>query len=361
MELSSYLLAASLVLALFVIAFFLGRGRSRGGGGRYEDLRTELNSTLLSQMNAFEGRMKDLSDSVTAQLSTVTTQLSDHSGQISSRMDNAARLMGDVHHDLEALSKATSELSDIGRDISSLGDILSAPKARGGLGEFMLGDLLASCLPAKYFNLQHTFRSGRRVDAIIKLSGGLLSVDSKFPLENFSRLLEAESDEKRARVGKKFISDCKSHIETIAAFYILPEEGTLDFALMYVPAENVYYEMTLREGLVEYAFKKKVIPVSPNTFYLYLQTILMGLKGMEISRRTGEIREGLERLTKDFDDLLPDFELLGRHLRNASIKHDDMGRKVRGFGAAISDLSIGGDDEDKKAPEEDEEGDNGTP
>ncbi|MFQ5480725.1 MAG: DNA recombination protein RmuC [Thermodesulfobacteriota bacterium] len=349
MDFLVYILGGLLVCAFLLLAFFLGRGRKDRGDDRIDALRSELNTTLVS-------KMQDLSEAVNTQLSSVTNQLSSHSGQLSSRMDNAARIMGDVKHDLGALSRVTSELSDIGRDISGLGDILGAPKPRGGLGEFMLADLLASCLPAKSFDLQFTFRSGRRVDAVVRLSGGILSVDSKFPLENFLRLLGAEDDLEKERAGKKFISDCKSHIDTIAAAYILPEEGTLDFALMYVPAENVYYEMILRAGLVEYAFGKKVIPVSPNTFYLYLQTILMGLKGVEISKRTGEIREGLARLGNDFADLIPDFDLLGRHLRNASIKHADMGRKVRGFGSAIRDLSMGEDGRDEEPPEEGGEG-----
>ncbi len=345
MDLLVYLLAGLFLVVLFIIVFFIGKSRSSNSAERYEALRSELNTTLVSQMS-------ELSKTVNTQLSSVTSQLNSHSGQISSRMDNATRIMGDVKHDLGALSRVTSELSDIGRDISGLGDILGAPKPRGGLGEFMLADLLASCLPAKSFGLQFTFRSGRRVDAVVRLSGGLLPVDSKFPLENFSRILSADNDDEKNRAKKKFVSDCRSHIDTIAAAYILPEEGTLDFALMYVPAENVYYEMILSGGLTEYAFGKKVIPVSPNTFYLYLQTILMGLKGVEISKRTREIREGLARLGNDFEDLIPDFDLLGRHLRNAAVKHDDMGRKVRGFGSAIRDLSMGGE-EGEKEPHED--------
>ncbi|MFQ5354810.1 MAG: DNA recombination protein RmuC [Thermodesulfobacteriota bacterium] len=360
MESALYILAGSLLVALLLLAFFIGRSRRQGGDGRYDALRSELNSSLASNMNVITGQMQDLSQAVVAQLASVTNQLNSHSGQLSSRMDNATRIMGDVKQDLGVLSKATSELSEIGRDISGLGDILAAPKARGGLGEFLLGDLLASCLPAKYFSLQHTFRSGKRVDAVIRLSGGILSVDSKFPLENFKRLLEAENGGEKTLAKKKFISDCKSHVDAIADSYILPGEGTLDFALMYVPAENVYYEMALQSaiegGLIEYAFKKKVIPVSPNTFYLYMQTILMGLKGFEISKRTGEIRKGLERLSNDFAALMPDFDLLGRHLRNAALKHDDMGRKVRGFGSAISDLSMGDETEDDEHSVEEEEG-----
>jgi len=350
MENSVYLLAGLLGLAVIIAAFFFGKSRSRSQGEGYEGLRSELNSAIVSNMSMLTTQMRDLSMTVNGQLSSVTTHLSEQSGQIGQRMDSAARMMGDVQHDLGALSKAAAEMTEIGRDISGLETILGAPKPRGGFGEFMLGELLAASLPKKYYELQYTYAGGRRVDAVVKLSGGFLSVDSKFPLENFSRLLEAKSSDERSRARKKFFSDCRSHISTIASSYILPEEGTLDFALMYVPAENVYYEMVLHGGaeggLMEYAFGKKVIPVSPNTFYLYLQTILMGLKGFEISERTGEILKGLTRLDKDFKEVITDFDILGRHITNAAVKHGDMGAKVRGFETTLSRVAMTeGDDE----------------
>jgi len=338
-------LAGLLALVVIIVAFFFGKSRRSSGADPYEALRAELNTTLVSNMNMLAGQMRDLSMTVNGQLSSVTTHLSDQSGQIGQRMDSAARMMGDVKENLTSLSKAADDIREIGRDISGLEAILGAPKPRGGFGEFMLGELLCASLPKKYYELQYTFAGGRRVDAVVKLSGGVLSVDSKFPLENFSRLLSAEDEVERIRYRKKFLADCRSHIDTIAASYILPEEGTLDFALMYVPAENVYYEMVLRGGaeggLMEYAFGKKVIPVSPNTFYLYLQTILMGLKGFEISERTGEILKGLTRLSKDFADMIPDFDTLGRHLSNAVVKYDDTARKIRGFETALSRVATG--------------------
>jgi len=338
-------LAGLLGLAVIIAAFFFGKSRRSSGADPYEALRAELNTTLVSNMNMLAGQMRDLSMTVNGQLSSVTTHLSEQSGQIGQRMDSAARMMGYVQENLGALSKATAEMTEIGRDISGLEAILGAPKARGGFGEFMLGELLAGSLPARYYELQYGFKNGRRVDGVVKLSGGLLSVDSKFPLENFSRLLAAENEVERIRFRKKFLSDCRTHVDAIAASYILPEEGTLDFALMYVPAENVYYEMVLRGGaeggLMEYAFGKNVIPVSPNTFYLYLQTILMGLKGFEISERTGEILKGLTRLDNDFKEVLTDFDILGRHINNAVVKHGDMRAKVRGFETTLSRVAMG--------------------
>ncbi len=358
------LVFAAIGLTFVVLAFFLGRrGRARGDAEGMAALRAELNNTLASNINLIAGQLRDLT-------MMVNTRLGEQSGEIGRRMDGAARLMGDVRSDLGALSKAAEEIAAIGRDISSLEEILGSPKPRGGFGEFMLGELLAGSLPGRYYDLQYTFRNGRRVDGILKLSGGLLSIDSKFPLENFSRILDAPGEGERTRARRDFAADCKKHIDAIASSYILPEEGTLDFALMYVPAENVYYEMIINsrpggpsapgEGLMDYAFSKKVIPVSPNTFYLYLQTIVMGLKGFEIGERTGEILKGLARLERDFAGLVSDFDTLGRHLGNASVKHGDMAAKVRGFEAALKRIAAGNDDGDGGGPSPDDGGD-GTP
>ncbi len=357
MDQSLYILLVFAVLALLfiVIAFFVGRRGAGGGAQGMEALRAELGSTLASNMNLLANQMRDLT-------MTVNSRLGEQSGAISQRMDSASRLMADVRRDLGALSKAAEEIAEIGRDISSLEDILGSPKPRGGFGEYMLAELLAASLPSKYYDLQYTFRSGRRVDGILKLSGGLVSIDSKFPLENFSRIIEAASEDERRRARKDFAADCRRHIDAIASSYIVPEEGTLDFALMYVPAENVYYEMIINSrpdsgatgsGILDHAFRKKVIPVSPNTFYLYLQTILMGLRGFEISERTDMIMKGLQRLTKDFSSVMTDLDTLGKHIRNASQKHDDLGVKVRTLGATLATLASGGE-ENKDGAEQEE-------
>jgi DNA recombination protein RmuC len=357
MDQSLYILLVFAVLALLfiVIAFFMGRRGAGGGAQGMEALRAELGSTLASNMNLLANQMRDLT-------MTVNSRLGEQSGAISQRMDSASRLMADVRRDLGALSKAAEEIAEIGRDISSLEDILGSPKPRGGFGEYMLAELLAASLPSKYYDLQYTFRSGRRVDGILKLSGGLVSIDSKFPLENFSRIIEAASEDERRRARKDFAADCRRHIDAIASSYIVPEEGTLDFALMYVPAENVYYEMIINSrpdsgaaggGILDHAFRKKVIPVSPNTFYLYLQTILMGLRGFEISERTDMIMKGLQRLTKDFSSVMTDLDTLGKHIRNASQKHDDLGVKVRTLGATLATLASGGE-ENKDGAEQEE-------
>ena len=220
----------------------------------------------------------------------VGRRLESTSGMIGQRLEGAARAVAEVHQQLGTVQSATERVLEIGKDIASLQQILRAPKLRGGLGELFLGELLAQVLPADAFSLQHSFRSGHRVDAVVRVGDRLVSVDAKFPLENFTRIEASSDDAARIVARKAFVVDVRRRIDEIAARYILPDENTFDFALMYVPAENVYYETIVRMpddggmGIYEYSMKRKVVPVSPNTFYSYLQVILLGLKACE-SRR----------------------------------------------------------------------------
>ncbi|MGH7898676.1 MAG: DNA recombination protein RmuC, partial [Candidatus Binatia bacterium] len=198
-----------------------------------------------------------------------------------------------------------------------------SPKLRGGLGELLLGELLAQILPLEHFTLQHEFRSGEKVDAVIRIGDGLVPIDAKFPLEDFRRALEAEGDVERGKARKAFLGRVRKHVDAIASKYIVPDEGTYDFALMYVPAENVYYETLIRsesdeDAVNAYALGKRVIPVSPASFFAYLQAILIGFKGMRIEERTRQILAELSRLQGDLERFRDDFRLIGKHLGYAS-------------------------------------------
>ncbi|HHH82852.1 MAG TPA: DNA recombination protein RmuC, partial [Chloroflexi bacterium] len=219
-----------------------------------------------------------------------------------------------IQQGLGQLSEASRHMEQVGKEIASLGDLLRAPKLRGGIGELFLGDLLAQMLSPEHYELQYTFRSGERVDAVVRLAAGMVPVDSKFPLESFQRMISLEDEAARAQARKEFLRVVKKHIDAIADKYIRPDEGTFDFALMYIPAENVYYETILREeelgeekGLLEHALQKHVIPVSPNSFYAYLQAIALGLRGMQIEQQAKEILGYLGRLEGDFRRLQQTF------------------------------------------------------
>jgi DNA recombination protein RmuC len=295
------------------------------------------------QVNTQLGKV---TEQVNSQLNQVTQQLQKSTGDLNTRLDNAARVVQEVSKGLGGLSEATKKVFDVGKDIASLQEILRSPKLRGGLGELFLGDLLAQIFPPAHYALQHRFRSGEAVDAVIKLGSSLVPIDAKFPLENFRRVIETATEEDRRTAKKKFVGDVKKHVDSIAGKYILPDEGTFDFALMYIPAENVYYELIIKDealdsdkGLLYYAFAKRVVPVSPNSFYAYLQTILLGLKGMHVEEQAQEILKNLARLSGDFDRFKADFDLVGKHLTNVKTKYDDADKKLGKFGDRLQSLT----------------------
>jgi len=261
---------------------------------------------------------------------------------IGERLDRAAAVVGEVRGTLGKLDESTRRMLEVGQDIASLQQILRPPQVRGGFGETLLEQLLSQILPGDAFELQYTFRSGERVDAIIRLGSRLIPVDAKFPLENFRKMLEANGggDEERRRAARKaFLKDVQQRVNEIANKYILPDEGTFDFALMYIPAENVYYEVMVKDegedSVRAYTYERRVIPVSPNSFYAYLQTILLGLKGLRIEQNAREIMELLGRLQVDLKKFRDRFELAGRHLTDAKNRFDEAAGALARFEAKL--------------------------
>ncbi len=311
-----------------------------------QSLRGQLSDAMLKSQESLNQQLAQLTNHVNTHLGQVTQQLQKSTGDLNTRLDNAARVVSDVSKGLGGLSEATKKVYEVGKDIAGLQEILRSPKLRGGLGELFLGDLLAQILPPAHFSLQHRFRSGEAVDAVIRLGQNLVPVDAKFPLENFRRIIEVATEEERKAAKRKFVADVKKHIDAIAGKYILPDEGTFDFALMYIPAENVYYELIIKDeaidtekGLLNYSFMKRVIPVSPNSFYAYLQTVLLGLKGMHVEERAQEILTNLARLSIDFRKFRDDFDTVGKHIANTKSRYDDADKRLEKFGDKLQSLS----------------------
>ncbi|MFH1541779.1 MAG: DNA recombination protein RmuC [bacterium] len=277
--------------------------------------------------------------------SDFTNSLQDLNKNTNSRLDNAAKAIKDVYGRLGEVQESTKQVNDVAKDIASLQDILRAPKIRGGMGELFLSDLLAQVLPISSYELQHRFNSREVVDAVILLKGGMVPVDSKFPLENFTKIATADSESDKIAAKKQFVRDVKKHIDAIATKYILPDEGTFDFALMYIPAENVYYEMIIKDenlddgkSVFKHAIDQKVIPVSPNSFYGYLQTILMGLRGMKIEEKAGQILQDLARLEGDFSRVTEDFQKMGTHLQHLSSSYTATDKRLSKFSDKLESL-----------------------
>ncbi len=299
---------------------------------------TQPMTLIQQQMEAFRTDVRTsiqhITENVNHQLSTVTQQLQSQTSTIGNRLDSAARVIGDVQKNLGELGKATEEIKELGLNISKLDELLRAPKLRGGLGEFLLEDLLKQVLPAEHVEMQYRFRNGHIVDAVIHTSDHMVPIDSKFPLENFRKMIGASSDAEKKTYQRAFVGDVKKHIDAIAEKYILPDEGTFPFALMYIPAENIYYEIIIKDemangaGLYGYAIERKVVPVSPNSFYAYLQVIALGLRGMSIERSAREILNTLGRLQGDIVKVREAYDVLGCHLDNARKKYDETDKRL---------------------------------
>ena len=273
-----------------------------------------------------------LQNQVNALTQQVAQSMSETRKSMDDRLDGAARVIQGVSKQLGQLDESSKRMLDVGKDIADLQNILRSPKLRGNISELILGDLLSQILPSDHFELQHAFRGGEIVDAVVTLKAGMVAVDAKFPLENFRRVAQATNDEERKTMKKAFIKDVKIHVDAIAKKYIRPDEGTFDFALMYVPAENVYYETIIRDddhdpALFEYALARRVIPVSPNSFYAYLQTILLGLKGLRIEESARDILNQIGRLNTEFGRFNDAFRLIGKHLENASKQFQDADKR----------------------------------
>ena len=311
--------AALLVLGLILagLAVWLARALTA--------FRTDNSRQLESRTAEVDRRLQGLTEAVDRRLADLDTK-------VDRRMEHASQQTNAIHKQLGDVGRATAQLAEQAKDLGQLQQVLRPPKARGGFGELLLGNLLADRLPADAYSLQHTFRSGERVDAVIRVDK-LVPVDAKFPLDNFERLVDAQDDESRQMHEKAFARDVKIHIDAIGSKYIRPDEGTYDFALMYLPSEAIYYELACGKtgALLAYAHQRNVVPVSPNTFVAYLQMIVLGLKGMQIEQHAHEVMAYCAQLQKDFGTFRADFDTIGKHLGHARSKYAEAERRLDRF------------------------------
>ena len=276
------------------------------------------------------------------QMKGMEEQVASGLGNVRHSVDTQLNLLGNVQRGLGELSRAIDAIHAVGKDISGFEDLLRPPKFRGEVGELLLERLLEQAIPKGRYRMQHSFGDGKTVDAMIFLGERSVPVDSKFPLDSFARVLASQGTEEAKRSRRELERAIRGHIDAVAE-YIRPREGTFEFGLMYVPAENVFYELVIKRmdgdfDLCAYAQAKRVIPVSPNTLYLYLQSIALGLSGFELRERVDEVWAALSSVDQRLRDLIEgDFSILGRHLGNAQSKYDDSRRKLERFGRELNE------------------------
>jgi len=333
-------LVAVLLLAVIVmgLAFWM---RSRMESQTTE-LRREMQALLQSQAQFMGGQIGQLTQAVTQQLGQVRQALQQGVADTGKQVADAHTAMAEQ---LARLGQELGQVQEAGRQLSSaagtMQSILGGAKTRGMLGELTLERLLADTLPQASFEMQHRFSTGSVVDAVLRVGDKVVPVDSKFPLEAYRRLSETG-----AEARKEFAQAVRKHADSIAEKYILPAEGTLDYALMFVPSESVYYELLMTEDarlgrLAEYCLSQRVVPVSPNTLYAYLGVILLGLRGMQIEENARKLLESLEGLKKQLDGFVEVYEKLGTHLRNAQQSYVDAEGKLERAQVSLETMTQG--------------------
>ncbi|EKD56163.1 MAG: hypothetical protein ACD_58C00287G0012 [uncultured bacterium] len=253
-------------------------------------------------------------------LQSMQSRIDESNKMINNQLSNYASLMTGVGERL-------GQMTQIGTQLQEFQAFLRSPKLRGNLGEQGLKDLLAQILPKELYEVQHHFKNGEIVDFAIKIDAGIVPVDAKFPLENFNKMITAKEEAEKLTHYRAFRIDFKKHIEKISKKYIVPDEGTTDFAFMYIPSESIFFEVLNNEKLRElydYALSSKIILASPSTFFYYLRTIMLGLEGKRVNEMSRQILATLRIIQQESNKMGEDLNVLNKHITNAKNTMDSV-------------------------------------
>lgn len=330
MESNLLILLSVLVIGFGIIIFLLNRKISELKNQSSDRVIIEWLKTMQTSL---ETTNKTINQVLSANTENMVRTLQENSKQLNDRLDKAAQV-------IKTVGIEVGQMSEIGRSMKELQEFLKSPKLRGNIGEEILKDLLSQIFPQNSFYLQYQFKSGEKVDAAIKTDGGILPIDSKFPMESFQRMIKNNEEAQKEVLKKEFIRDVKKHIDNIAKKYILPDEGTMDFALMYIPSEAVFYEICNLNDILDYARKSRVYLVSPSTLYVHLQTILLSFEGKKIESRSKEVFKLLRSLEIEYGKVQENLTILGRHLNNASTQFTNVSMGISQMGNKLTATKI---------------------
>ena len=315
METLSYILA--LLSAIIVVALIMVyRKISELRDTQLKDTDSKAFEMLNQNMQGLQGRLDKTTES------------------LNQRLDKAAQVIG-------AVNKELGSMSEIGRSMKDFQALLTSPKLRGNLGEQILYDTLSQTLPSSHYETQYKFKEGQTVDAVVRTTSGVICIDAKFPMENFLQMTKADNDTDRKNSLKDFVRQVKKHIDDVQKKYILPSEGTLEYAVMYVPSEKVFYEIVMdSEELLQYAHDRNILLVSPNTFLYYLRTVMIGLERAKIEEETGRIIELLKTIQKENIKFGEGLTLVNRHMTNAKNALDNTNNQYDRFSNKIDQVKL---------------------
>lgn len=314
-------LSCVILLSFSVSLFFIRKWLTKSPG-------VDLLPWLQSMQNSLDNTNRNMNEALRGSSFEISRALRENSQQLNSRLDTAATLISQVQRNL-------GEMTEFGKGIKDIQEFLNHPKLRGNLGEQILVDMLKQILPTHLYKVQHSFRSGNRVDAAIVTAAGLLCIDSKFPMSNFRLIFSSSEEVQRERAKKDFIQDVKKHTSSISEKYINPDEGTVDIAFMYIPSESVFYEIASNSELTDFASQKRIIPVSPATLYAYLKGVLMAYQSKQLQDKSFELLKLIKSIQGDYSQIEDSLGVLGRHVTNAynqmsqvSVRTSSLGTKL---------------------------------
>ena len=304
--------------------------------------RGQSEQPSVSPLLLLQNHVDALRGDMNVQLGEIRKTLTDTQEGVGNRLQETTKAMGDVREGLGKLEGATAQILEVGQGVRRLEDVLRPPGLRGSLGETLLEQMLSQILPKELYDTQYRFSTGEAVDAIIRLPAGILPIDSKFPLDAFRDMISTEDENERHKRRRDFQNAVKGQVEDISRKYIRPDEGTLDIAFMYIPAENVYYEVILRDednlGLVNHCHEFRVVPVSPTSFYGHLQALVTGFRGLRIEENARVVLGALDQLRGDLSRFEGDFGTLGNHVRNAYNKYQDAQQDLATFSRRLEGI-----------------------
>lgn len=320
------LLIVLIVLALAILGFLFAVWRKISQPAQTQDTQGFM---------LLDNRLNDLTRTLDARVSESSRQVNE---TVRTQLGESARLIRDVTEGLTKLDETNRQVVSFADQLQSLQDILKNPKQRGILGEYYLETLLKNVMPPGSYQMQYTFAGGDIVDAVVFVKDKIIPIDSKFSLDNYNRLVVEKEPTEKARLEKVFVNDLKNRIVETSK-YILPAEGTMEFAFMFIPHEAIYYDLLMNsvgalkdeeENLIQRAASKyKVIIVSPTSFLAYLQTVLQGLRGMEIEENVKKIQAWVGDLDKHLKAYGEHHMSLGNALSTAVNKYNLAGKEFK--------------------------------
>lgn len=284
---------------------------------KLQNVQSITNQQLTNMQKTVDFRLQNVANELVKTSETLNFRVDKTTDSLNTRLDKTSEIINNVQKEL-------GSMSEIGRNLSDLQNFFRSPKLRGNIGEQVLKDLLSSNLSNEQYSLQYNFNNGSIVDAIVKIDSGIVPVDSKFPLENFEAMCNAKTEFDKKQYTNEFNKNVKKHIVDISNKYILPDQGTVDFAFMYLPSEAIYYEIVVNSPeLNNFAYQNRIIPVSPNTLTTFLRAVMIGYEGKKIEEKAKQILVQLKSIKNETNAYHSQIRTLNRHINNAKNMSDE--------------------------------------